>query len=150
MPSFRLSNLRCRSILGCGASLTLAALASLAATLPAEFTETRFGGSLSGPPTAMEFSPDGRLFVCLQTGQVRVIKNGSLLATPFLSLAVDSSGERGLLGIAFDPNFSTNNFVYVYYTNGAASPRHNQVSRFTANGDVAVAGSELVTRPLDK
>ena len=116
MPSFRLSNLRCRSILGCGASLTLAALASLAATLPAEFTETRFGGSLSGPPTAMEFSPDGRLFVCLQTGQVRVIKNGSLLATPFLSLAVDSSGERGLLGIAFDPNFTNNHYVYVYYT----------------------------------
>ena len=64
----------------------------------------------------MEFAPDGRLFVCLQTGQVRVIKNGSLLATPFLSLSVDSSGERGLLGIAFDPNFTNNHYVYVYYT----------------------------------
>ena len=97
----------------------------------------------------MEFAPDGRLFVCLQGGELRVIDDGALLSTPFLSLDVDYSGERGLLGIAFDPNFSTNNFVYVYYTNAAASPRHNQVSRFTANGDVAVAGSELVILTLD-
>ena len=119
-----------------------------AATLPAGFTETQIATGLSGP-TAMEFAPDGRLFVCQQGGQLRVIKNGALLSTPFLSLAVDSSGERGLLGIAFDPDFSTNNFVYVYYTNAAASPRHNQVSRFTANGDVAVANSELVILTLD-
>src|SRR5205823_6457285 len=37
-------------------------------------------------------------------------------ATPFVSLTVDSSGERGLLGIAFDPNFGSNQFVYLYYT----------------------------------
>ena len=53
--------------------------------------------------------------------------------------ASNSAGERGLLGVAFDPNFATNHFVYVYYT--AATPTvHNRVSRFTANGDVAVAG----------
>ena len=45
-----------------------------------------------------------------------MIKNGALLATPFLTLTVDSTGERGLLGVAFDPNFATNQFVYVYYT----------------------------------
>jgi hypothetical protein len=50
MPSCHLSNLRCQLILGCGiaVSLMLAALVSLAATLPPEFTETEFGGSLSG------------------------------------------------------------------------------------------------------
>ena len=96
----------------------------------------------------MEFSPDGRLFVCLQTGQVRVIKNGSLLATPFLSLAVDSSGERGLLGIAFDPNFANNHYVYVYYTI-PTPPVHNRVSRFTAAGDIAASGSEVVLLNLD-
>ncbi|MGA6927898.1 MAG: PQQ-dependent sugar dehydrogenase, partial [Pseudolabrys sp.] len=96
----------------------------------------------------MEFAPDGRLFVCLQTGQVRVIKNGSLLATPFLSLSVDSSGERGLLGIAFDPNFTNNHYVYVYYT-VPTSPIHNRVSRFTAAGDVAASGSEIVILNLD-
>ena len=111
------------------------------ATLPAGFIETQVAGGLSAP-TAMEFAPDGRLFVCLQAGQLRVIKNGVLLPTPFVTLNTDSSGERGLLGIAFDPNFQTNNFIYVYYT-VPGTPPHNRVSRFTANGDVAVAGSEL-------
>ena len=112
-----------------------------AATLPTNFTETQFATGFTNP-TAMAFAPDGRLFVCQQGGQLRVFKNGALLATPFVSLTVDSSGERGLLGIAFDPNFATNNFLYVYYT--ATTPAtHNRVSRFTANGDVALVGSEL-------
>src|SRR5436190_22494254 len=71
-----------------------------------------------------------------------------MLATPFLSLTVDSFSERGLLGIAFDPNFATNHFVYVYYT-VPGDPAHNRVSRFTANGDVALAGSEFVLVDLD-
>jgi glucose/arabinose dehydrogenase len=119
-----------------------------AATLPAGFTESQFGGNFNGTPTAMAFAPDGRLFVCLQNGNLRVIKNGTLLAAPFVSLSVDSSGERGLLGIAFDPNFSTNQFVYLYYTT-SASPIHNRISRFTANGDVAAAGSEVVLVDLE-
>ena len=117
-----------------------------AATLPAGFSETQISGLAS--PTAMEFAPDGRLFVCLQGGNLRVIKNGALLATPFVSLSVDSNGERGLLGIAFDPNFAANSFVYVYYT-VPSTPRHNRVSRFTANGDVAQPGSEFVLLELD-
>jgi glucose/arabinose dehydrogenase len=111
-----------------------------AATVPEGFTESLLAGGLSAP-TAMAIAPDGRIFVCEQRGRLRVIKDGVLLATPFLSLDVDSSGERGLLGVAFDPAFATNHYVYVYYT--ALSPtRHNRVSRFTANGDVAVSGSE--------
>ena len=58
------------------------------------------------------------------------------------------SGERGLLGIAFDPNFAGNNFIYLYYT-VSTTPRHNRVSRFTANGDVVVPGSEQVILELD-
>src|SRR5262249_366136 len=57
---------------------------------------------------------------------------------------VDSNGERGLLGVAFDPSFNTNHFVYVYYTVPGTGV-HNRVSRFTAdaaNPDVAAAGSE--------
>jgi glucose/arabinose dehydrogenase len=120
---------------------------TLAATLPSGFSETLVAGGLSSP-TAMDFAPDGRLFVCLQGGQLRVIKNGALLPTPFVTLTVNSDGERGLLGVAFDPNFATNNFVYLYYT--SSSPAiHNRVSRFTANGDVAVAGSELVLLDLE-
>jgi glucose/arabinose dehydrogenase len=96
----------------------------------------------------MQFAPDGRLFVCEQTGRLRVIKNGTLLSSPFLTLTVASAGERGLLGVAFDPNFASNRYVYVYYT--AVTPTvHNRISRFTANGDVALAGSEVVIFELD-
>jgi glucose/arabinose dehydrogenase len=117
-----------------------------AATLPAGFTETQISGLPN--PTAMEIAPDGRVFVCLQAGSLRVIKNGTLLATPFVTLNVDPNGERGLLGIAFDPNFATNNFLYLYYT-VSTTPRHNRVSRFTANGDVVVPGSETIIWELD-
>ena len=121
-----------------------------AATLPTDFTETQFASGFTNP-TAMAFAPDGRLFVCQQGGQLRVVKNGALLATPFVALTVDSNGERGLLGVAFDPNFPTNNFVYVYYT--ATTPQvHNRVSRFTAsvaNPDVAQAGSEVAILDLN-
>ena len=115
-----------------GLVLVVLALAppAAAATLPSGFAETRVATGLAAP-TAMAFAPDGRLFVAEQGGQLRVIKNGALLATPFLTVTVDSSGERGLLGVAFDPDFATNRFVYVYYT--ATTPTvHNRVSRFTA------------------
>lgn len=118
-----------------------------AATVPAGFTDTLVASNLTSA-TAMAIAPDGRIFVCLQGGSLRVVKNGALLATPFLNVTVNATGERGLLGVAFDPNFTTNGFVYVYYT--ATTPAiHNRVSRFTANGDVAVAGSETVLLDLN-
>jgi glucose/arabinose dehydrogenase len=118
----------------------------LAATVPSGFSDEVVVSGLSSP-TAMAFAPDGRIFVCQQGGQLRVVKNGALLATPFLSVPTTTSGERGLLGVAFDPNFATNGFVYVYYT--VTSPLHNRVSRFTASGDVAVSGSETPILDLE-
>jgi glucose/arabinose dehydrogenase len=86
--------------------------------------------------------------VCEQGGTIRVIKNGSLLPVPFLTVTVDSFSEHGLLGIALDPAFNTNHYVYIYYT--ATTPvLHNRISRFTANGDTVVPGSELVIFELD-
>ncbi len=118
-----------------------------AATVPGGFTDSLVANGLANP-TAMEFAPDGRLFVCEQGGTLRVIKNGALLATPFLTVTVNSSGERGLLGVAFDPNFAINQFVYIYYT--ATTPTiHNRISRFTASGDAAVAGSETIILELN-
>jgi glucose/arabinose dehydrogenase len=118
------------------------------ATLPTHFTESLIATGLSNP-TAMEFAPDGRLFVCEQGGSLRVIQNDTLLPTPFVTLPVSSAGERGLLGVTFDPSFATNQYVYVYYT--ATTPTvHNRISRFTANGNVAVPGSEFVVMDLEK
>jgi glucose/arabinose dehydrogenase len=129
------------------ASLLTVARFGSAATLPPGFHETTIASALAAP-TAMAIAPDGRIFVCQQGGQLRVIKNDVLLSTPFLTVTVDSSGERGLLGVAFDPNFASNRYVYIYYT--ATTPSvHNRVSRFTANSDVAIAGSELVLLDLN-
>ena len=93
--------------------LALAASTAGAATLPSGFSETLVASGLSNP-TTMQFAPDGRLFISEQGGRLRVVKGGSLLPTPFVSVTVNSSGERGLLGIAFDPAFASNHFVYVY------------------------------------
>jgi glucose/arabinose dehydrogenase len=118
-----------------------------AATLPSGFVETTVASGIASP-TAMAIAPNGRIFVCSQTGALRVIKNGVLLATPFVNLSVDSVGERGLLGVAFDPNFNLNHFIYLYYT-VPGNPSHNRVVRFTANGDVALPGSRLILLELD-
>ncbi len=129
------------------AALVFAVTTGMAgASLPSGFTETSWSGITN--PTAMAIAPDGRVFVCQQGGAMRVIKNGTLLPTPFVSLSVDSNGERGLLGVAFDPNFLFTQYVYVYYT-VPGSPPHNRLSRFTANGDVATAGSELILLELN-
>lgn len=59
---------------------------------------------------------DSRLFIVEKTGAVRLFKNGSLQSTPFLSVPVSTTSERGLLGLAFDPNFATNGHVYINYS----------------------------------
>jgi len=90
---------------------------TLAITLPPGFTD-----SLVAPvaaPTALAFTPDGRLLVTSQLGDLRVVTpGGTLLGTPALSLGarVCANGERGLLGVAVDPTFSSNHFIYLYYT----------------------------------
>ena len=114
--------------------------AAVAATLPAGFTETTIASGMSSP-TAMAIAPDGRIFVAEQTGSLRVIKNDALLATPFVTLTVNSSGERGMLGVAFDPELQLESLRLLYYTTPSPAV-HNRLSRFTANGDVVVVGSE--------
>ncbi len=116
-------------------------------SLPLGFVRnTAFSGSLGGVSTAMAFAPDGRLFVCEQSGAVRVVKNGSLLTTPFVTVPTTADGERGLLGIAFDPQFgsASHNFVYVYYTVTISGAAHNRISRYPAGGDVASGAEEVI------
>lgn len=101
------------------------------------------------------FAPDGRMFVWDKTGVVTIVKNGALLPTPFIDISsrVNEVGDRGLIGLALDPNFATNGFVYllyVYEPNGNAAdtgPKTARLSRIQAdpaNPDVALANSEVV------
>lgn len=121
------------------------------ATVPSGFTDSLVTSSTS-VPVAVTALPDGRALILQKAGSVRVIRNGALVATPAINLnqggrSVCSQSERGLLGIAPDPAFGSNGYLYVYYTRlvGPASDHCvNTVSRFTMAGDTIVNASELV------
>jgi glucose/arabinose dehydrogenase len=130
----------------CCLVFTLAGSATVS-NLPTGFVDTLVAFGLNSP-TAMAFAPGGRLFVAEQGGALRVIKNGELLGQPFVSLKVDSTGERGLLGVALDPGFPQNPYIYLYFT-VPGSPPHNRVARFTISGDHAVTGSQLTILDID-
>ncbi|MDF0494637.1 DUF4082 domain-containing protein [Bradyrhizobium yuanmingense] len=70
-------------------------------------------------PAAMDWTPDGRyMLVAQKDGVVRVVDNGTLRSTPLIDLSseVNDFGDRGLLGIAVNPNFATDHYVYLLYT----------------------------------
>ncbi len=115
-------------------------------TLPVGFSQVLVAGGLTAP-TTMSIAPDGRFFIAQQNGLLRVVKNDTLLTQPFLSVSVNTDGERGLLGVAVDPNFAVNQYVYICYT--VASGLFNRISRFTASGDTALPGSEVTILELD-
>jgi glucose/arabinose dehydrogenase len=102
-------------------------------TQPATITRTSFVSGLTNATAfARAQAPDGRLFVAEQGGTLRIVlANGTLLATPFMTLAVDATGERGLIGVTLDPAFATNRYLYVYFTTPEGGT-HNRISRFTA------------------
>jgi glucose/arabinose dehydrogenase len=113
------------------------------ATLPAGFVRTPYVSGLPSLATSMAFAPDGRLFIAIQSGELLVFKSGALLAQPFVTVPTTASGERGLLGVAFHPQFATNGWVYVYYTS-AVGGAHNRISRFTADGDTALTAETTI------
>src|SRR3954453_18278250 len=83
------------------------------ATLPSGFTEAAVATGLSNP-TAMEFAPNGDLWVLEQGGAVKRFRSGSTAADVvgnLSGLGLNSSGERGVLGIAFDPQYATSKQV---------------------------------------
>jgi uncharacterized repeat protein (TIGR03806 family) len=110
--------------------------------LPECFSETVVATGITGA-TAMEIAPDGRIFVCEQTGALRIVKEDKLLPEPFVTAPVDSYWERGLIGVALDPEFGENGFIYLCYVAPKPYP-HHRISRFTARGDAALPGSEMI------
>ena len=140
--------------------------APAAIQLPAGFVnEPVVSGLLA--PRAFDWTPDGRMLILergsatsedINFASVRVFKNGLLLPARALTLNVCGDGERGALGLAIDPGFATNGYIYIYYTRQSgvssscgyqtyiqsiAGPR-NRVARFTMNGDSIDSASEKV------
>ena len=83
-------------------------------------------------PWAIAFSPDGRIFFTERDGNVRIIEDGITLQEPALTLNVGRI-EGGLLGLALDPEFEKNHYLYLYYTYSELLSTYNRVSRFTEN-----------------
>lgn len=99
-------------------------------------------------PVFQAFSPNGRMFILQRNGIIRVVKNGQLLPTAFLDIQprVNTSTERGMLGLAFDPLYAQNGYCYVFYTlelgtnTNSGLPKTERLSRFSVdpqNPDVA-------------
>ena len=74
-------------------------------------------------PWAIDFAPDGRIFITERLGRIRVVEGGRLLPEHWMKLEVQAVGEGGLMGLALDPQFAQNRFVYVAYTYRAPNGR---------------------------
>lgn len=135
-------------------SIVALLLAALAAVSPSPSPPIRDGFREAviargfDSPVSMTCAPDGRWFVCEQAGRVRVVKGGRLLARPLLTVPARASVEDGLLGIACDPDFTRNGWVYVCWTDSVPAPRE-VIERFTVRGDRVVAGSAKRLVELD-
>lgn len=110
--------------------------------LPPGFNVSTVATGLSGA-TALETTRDGRIFVCEQDGKLRVIQDGKLLDEPFVTIPVEHNWERGLIGVTVAPNFPEDPHVYVVYVTDKPYT-HHRVSRFVADGNHAVPGSEEI------
>lgn len=119
-----------------------------------------FGGGISGPialpegmrvevvaknlsgSTAMEVLPDGRVLVCEQTGGLRLVVDDRLLSEPLVTLPVDTTWERGLIGVTCHPRFADNGWIYACWVAREPYP-HHRISRWTMDGDAIVADSRV-------
>jgi glucose/arabinose dehydrogenase len=110
--------------------------------LPASLRAVPAVTGLTAPVYMTTPAGDARLFFVEQAGRIRIAKGGTLVTTPFLDIhaKITSGGERGLLGLAFHPQYATNGFFYVYFTdtNGDIRVERYHVS---SNPDVADAAS---------
>ena len=110
-----------------------------AAYASATITATRVASGLDLPLYATAAPGDtSRLFIVEKTGTIKILdmNSGQVLATPFLTVPVDSNSERGLLGLAFDPNYASNGLFYIYRTSPG---QENEVLRYQVSGNPNVA-----------
>jgi glucose/arabinose dehydrogenase len=89
---------------------------------------------------------DARLFVLQQSGAIKILNpNGTVNTTNFLTLTsatISSGGERGLLGLAFHPNYATNGYFYINYTNTAGN---TVIARYSVSANPNVADASSAT-----
>ncbi len=127
------------------------ALAQGLAVSPVDVT----GGLTRPVAIAAPDDGSGRLFIAQQTGEIVILDGGTLLPTPFLDLSsrVTYGGERGLLGLAFHPDYASNGELFVDFTETVGGQLRTVVARYTVSAgdpDVADPASEEVLVPIDQ
>ncbi len=126
--------------------LTLISALTIGQIVQPGFQETLLAEKLN--PVDFTVDHHGRIWLIEKNGVVRIFDpNGNENNDPFITIEVDDFNERGLLGIALHPDFDYEPYVYLYYT--VPEQNHNRVSRFRANGDLAVPNSEEILLELD-
>lgn len=129
------------------AGATTAASVAYAATAPLALQEVASG--LQAPTFLTAPAGDSRLFIIERAGRIRIVANGALLPTPFLDISslTTTTGERGLLSMAFHPQYASNGYFFLYYTNlaGDIVIERRQVSAGNANVADPLSGLAIIT-----
>ncbi len=121
--------------------------ADCGASLTASFEKVTLDSNTSNP-MELDIAPDGRVFYIERDGRVQVVKPDTGNTVTAIDLDVFTGNEDGLIGIRLDPDFATNNWVYLYYAPNDGVAR-NLLSRFTVSGDSIDAATEEVVLQVD-
>lgn len=131
------------------AGATASASVSYAASTPLALRLQEVASGLNAPTFLTAPNGDSRLFIVERAGRIRVVENGNLLATPFLDISnlTSTAGERGLLSMAFHPQYASNGYFFLYYTNlaGDIVIERRQVSAGNPNQADALSGLTIIT-----
>ncbi|MCI0650659.1 MAG: PQQ-dependent sugar dehydrogenase [Planctomycetes bacterium] len=111
--------------------------------LPPDFRVEEVVAGLENPVT-FDFAPDGRVFIGERTtGRIRVFAEGALLLEPAATVAVSTAGERGLLGLALDPRFAENGYLFAFHT---CAPHEQRITRLCIEGNRAAEATPIFDR----
>lgn len=144
--------------------ITIIALTSFSGLQsPAPIIHLKFIAEGFTGPVAMGCPKDGsgRIFICEQTGKIKVIKSGKLIGLPFLDVGSKLSkvnkgySEKGLLGIAFHPKYKSNGRFFIYYSAPSKTPGSDHksiIAEYKADprSDVAIATSERIILEIEE
>ncbi|WP_299111135.1 PQQ-dependent sugar dehydrogenase [uncultured Winogradskyella sp.] len=110
--------------------------------------ELEFYANNLNKPVSIKHAGDDKLYVVEQSGYIKIVNtDGSIESTAFLdidNIVINTGSERGLLGLAFHPNYSTNGYFFVNYINNSGNTVISRFSRQASNPLLADASSELV------
>lgn len=96
-------------------------------------------------PWSIDWLPDGTILFTERNGNLRIIQQGALLEEPLLTLSVGGV-EGGMLGVAVDPNYSENNYIYLYYTYNELLSTSNKLVRYQLTNGVLIEDKKLLDK----